>query len=110
MLIVPQDPKRLGICAKKTQGKVLVQVKEGKLPKIGTRAVVRKNGVYKEIGEIIEVIGSTRSPWIVIAVKKEIYQLVKSDDVIYIGERPVRKKLKSFTRKKRGKKTQKTTL
>jgi rRNA processing protein Gar1 len=107
---VSQDPKRLGICTTKTQGKILVQIKEGKLPKIGTRTVVKRNGAYREIGEIIEVIGSTRSPWIVIAVKKEMYPLVSSDDVVYIGGRPVRKKTKRMMRRKKGKKTQKTNI
>ena len=105
-----RDPVRLGICAKKTQGKILVQLKEGQLPKIGTRTVIKRNGIFKEIGKILEVIGSTRNPWIVISVNQGMYQLVRSEDVIFSQESRVRKKTKWSKRRKKGKKTQKSNV
>lgn len=107
---MPRDPVRLGICATKIQGKILVQLKEGNLPKIGTRTVIKRNGMFKEIGAIIEVIGSTRSPWIVIAVIKGMYQLIRPEDVVFTREGPVRKKTDRSKRRRKGKKTQKTNV
>ena len=61
---------RIGKCAVKAQGKVLVQLKGINLPKIGSKAFVSKEGKSRPLGDVVEAIGSTQRPWIVISASK----------------------------------------
>ncbi len=93
---------KIGKCTIKTQGKVLVQLKGINLPKIGSKAFVSKDGKSKPLGEVVEAIGSTQSPWIVISANKKAFQHVQIDDEIFTQDKIKRKKSKKYLdRKKR---------
>ena len=94
---MPQAPTKIGKCSIKTQGKILVQLEDEKLPKIKSIAKVKRKGNFKKIGEVIEVIGSTRRPWIVISASQNSFNLVQLEENIFTEER-------SQWRKKKGKK------
>lgn len=94
---MPQVPTKIGKCSIKTQGKILVQLEDEKLPKIKSIAKVKRKTDFKKIGEVIEVIGSTRRPWIVISASQNSFNLVQLDENIFTEER-------SQWRKKKGKK------
>ena len=80
---VANSPIRIGKCAVKTQGKFLVHLSGINLPKIGARALIKKDGKDKYIGEVSEAIGSTQNPWIVISAKKSAFDRVSINDIIY---------------------------
>ncbi|MHA2154585.1 MAG: hypothetical protein ACXABU_04545 [Candidatus Hodarchaeales archaeon] len=92
---------RIGKCTVKAQGKVLVQLKGINLPKIGSKAFVSYEGKSKPLGEVVEAIGSTQSPWIVISANKHAYQTIQINDEIYTQEKLKRKKSKKYLDKKK---------
>ena len=93
---------QIGKCTVKTQGKVLVQLKGTHLPKIGSKAFVSKEGKSKPLGEVVEAIGSTQQPWIVISANKKAYEHIQINDEIYTVEKVKRRKSKKYLdRKKR---------
>ncbi|MHA2474567.1 MAG: hypothetical protein ACXAES_15200 [Promethearchaeota archaeon] len=100
-IIVVNSPIRIGKCAVKTQGKLLVHLSGINLPKIGARALIKKNGNEKYIGEVSEAIGSTQSPWIVISTKKAQFDKVAVNDVIYIQDVLKLKKSKKYRERKK---------
>ena len=91
-LFLSQASNKIGKCLIKVQGKILVQLKGEKLPKIRSLAKVKRNGQFKKIGEVIEVIGSTRNPWIVISVPQKSFNMVQLEENIFTEERSLRKK------------------
>jgi rRNA processing protein Gar1 len=93
-LILLKVPIKIGKCSIKTQGKILVQLEADKLPKIKSLAKVKRKGHFKKIGEVTEVIGSTRKPWIVISASQNSFNLVHLDENIFTEERSQRKKKK----------------
>ncbi len=93
-----QTPIKVGKCSKKVQGKIIVKLTVKNLPKIGSRAKIRRNGHFKAIGEVIEVIGSTRNPWIVISASPSSFNMVQYDDNIFTEERSQREKKKKKKR------------
>jgi rRNA processing protein Gar1 len=103
-LILPQAPIKIGKCSIKTQGKILVQLEDEKLPKIKSLAKVKRKGHFKKIGEVIEVIGSTRKPWIVISASQNSFNLVKLEENIFTEERFQRRKKKDKKKDRRKKK------
>ena len=90
--ILPQAPTKIGKCSIKTQGKILVQLEDEKLPKIRSLAKVKRKDRFVKIGEVIEVIGSTRKPWIVISASQNTFNLVQLEENIFTEERSLRKK------------------
>ena len=92
---------RIGKCTVKAQGKVLVQLKGINLPKIGSKAFVSKEGKSRPLGEVVEAIGSTMSPWIVISANKNAYHHIQIDDEIYTQDKIKRKKSKKYLDKKK---------
>ena len=92
---------RIGKCTVKTQGKVLVQLKGINLPKIGSKAYVDIEGKSKSLGDVVEAIGSTQSPWIVISASKAAYERVQINDEIVTHELKKRKKSKKYLDKKK---------
>lgn len=98
--LVSQAPTRIGKCSIKVQGKILVKL-EGNLPKIGALAKIKKDNHFKVIGEVTEAIGSTRNPWIVISVKKNLFNSVQPKEDIFTGDSPQRdrKRKKKHIRK-----------
>jgi rRNA processing protein Gar1 len=99
--IVVNSPIRIGKCAVKTQGKLLVHLNGINLPKIGARALIKKDGKEKYIGEVSEAIGSTQSPWIVISAKKTPFEKVAVNDVIYTQDVLKLKKSKKYRERKK---------
>ena len=99
--ILANAPVRIGKCAVKAQGKILVHLNGINLPKIGARALIKADGKDRYIGEVSEAIGSTQSPWIVITAKKSTFDRVKVDEVIYTQDVLKLKKSKKFRRKKK---------
>lgn len=95
-----QTPTRIGKCSIKVQGKILVKL-EGNLPKIGAQAKIKRDRHFEVIGEVIEAIGSTRNPWIVISAKKSLFSAVQPKDDIFTGDPPqrARKRKKKYVRK-----------
>ena len=85
-------PLRIGKCSIKVQGKILVNLAGKNLPKIGARAKIRRDGQFKLIGEVVEVIGSTRNPWIVISVSKGFFNLVQYEEDVFTEDRSQRDK------------------
>lgn len=86
-ILVSQTPISIGKCSIKVQGKILVKLAGKNLPKIGARAKIKRNGQYKVIGEVIEVIGSTRNPWIVILPLKSSFKTVQHEENIFTEDR-----------------------
>lgn len=103
-LILPKAPIKIGKCSIKTQGKILVQLEDEKLPKIRSLAKIRRKNQFKNIGEVIEVIGSTRKPWIVISVTQNLFDQVQLEEHIFTEERSQRKKKKDKKKDRRMKK------
>ena len=97
----------IGKCSVKTQGKILIQLDGINLPKIGSKAFIKKNGKHKIIGEVIEAIGSTQSPWIVISANKLIIQEVQINEEIYAQQIPKTKKGQKAKRRRKHSKKQK---
>ncbi|MHA2223664.1 MAG: hypothetical protein ACXAC8_00420 [Candidatus Hodarchaeales archaeon] len=99
-----REPTRIGKCSIKVQGKILVKL-EGNQPKIGVRAIIKKNGKELVVGEVNEVIGSTRNPWIVISAQKGGFNLIQLEESVYTDDQPVqskkRKKKKSRNQKRK---------
>jgi rRNA processing protein Gar1 len=87
---------QIGKCTIKTQGKILVQLKGINLPKIGSKAFISKEGKSRQLGEVVEAIGSTQHPWIVISANKKAYEHIQVNDEIYTVEKIKRKKSKKF--------------
>ncbi|MFW9903097.1 MAG: hypothetical protein ACFFFH_02080 [Candidatus Thorarchaeota archaeon] len=100
---MPQAPIKIGKCSIKTQGKILVQLEDEKLPKIKSLAKVKRKDHFKKIGEVIEVIGSTRKPWIVISASPNSFNLVEFEENIFAEERShwKKKKDKKINRRKK---------
>jgi rRNA processing protein Gar1 len=92
---------RIGKCEVKVQGKLLVHLSGINLPKIGARALIKKDGKEKYIGEVSEAIGSTQNPWIVISAKKATFDRVEIDEVIYTRDVLKLKKSKKYREKKK---------
>ncbi|MFX1286177.1 MAG: hypothetical protein ACFFB5_21215 [Promethearchaeota archaeon] len=97
-------PIRVGKCSKKVQGKIIVKLETKNLPKIGARVKIQRNGHFKTIGGVIEVIGSTRNPWIVISASPSSFNIVQYDENIFTEERSQREKKKKKRKVKRHKK------
>ena len=95
------SPIRIGKCAVKTQGKFLVHLSGINLPKIGARALTKKDGKEKYIGEVSEAIGSTKNPWIVISAKKSVFDKVAVNDIIYAQDVLKLKKSKKYRQRKK---------
>jgi rRNA processing protein Gar1 len=87
-----QAPIKIGKCVIKIQGKIIVQLEGNKLPKIRSLAKVKRNGKFKKIGEVTEVIGTTRKPWIVISASQNLFNMVQLEENVFTEERSQRKK------------------
>jgi len=98
--ILPQAPVKIGKCSIKTQGKILVQLEDEKLPKIRSLAKIKRKDRFIKVGKVIEVIGSTRKPWIVISAPQNMYNLVQLEENIFTEERS-QKKIKRDKKKDR---------
>jgi rRNA processing protein Gar1 len=98
---VSSPSNRIGKCSIKIQGKIIVKLEGANIPKIGSRAMIKKNGDFKFIGEITEAIGSTRDPWLVISTKKREFKIVNYGEVVYVDDSHTRNK---FRRKRKRKK------
>lgn len=81
-----------------TQGKIVVQLIGENLPKIGSSALIQEKGKYIKIGEIIEVIGSTKNPWLVISARK--------DKISHLNEETTLFSDPQYDKKKGGRKSQ----
>lgn len=99
--ILPQAPAKIGKCSIKTQGKILVQLEDEKLPKIRSFAKIKRKDRFIKIGEVIEVIGSTRKPWIVISAPQNTFNLVQLEENIFTEERSQRKRKKDKRKERR---------
>jgi len=97
--LVTNSPIQIGKCAVKTQGKLMVHLSGINLPKIGARALIKKDGKERYIGEVSEAIGSTQSPWIVISAKKSVFDRVEVNEVIYTQDVLKLKKSKKYRQK-----------
>ena len=100
---VSQAPTRIGNCSIKVQGKILVKL-EGNLPKIGSYAKIKRDNHFKVVGEVIEAIGSTRNPWIVISAKKDLFDVIQPKEDIFAEDPPQRdrkRKKKHFRKQNR---------
>lgn len=86
-LLVPSTPIRIGRCSIKVQGKVIVKLTSNNLPKIGANAKIKRNSNFKSVGEVIEVIGSTQNPWIVISAPKKYFNLIQLEENVYTEDR-----------------------
>lgn len=93
-LFLPQAPIKIGKCLIKVQGKILVQLEDENLPKIRSLANIQRNGQFKKIGEVVEVIGSTQKPWIVISAPQSSFNMVQLEEYIFTEDRSQRKKVK----------------
>lgn len=100
-ILVVQKYIEIGKCSIIVQGKVLVKLEGKNLPKIGTFAKVKRKGKFVKIGEVIEVIGSTRNPWIVILAKRSSFETIQHEETIFTENLPKQEK------KKKRKKSQK---
>lgn len=85
-LPVSQTPMRIGNSTIKAQRKLIVQLEGKKLPKIGSRAKIKRKDRFMDIGEVVEVIGTTKKPWIVILAKKEKLKTLKDGESIFTEE------------------------
>ena len=94
-------PIRIGKCAVKTQGKFLVHLSGINLPKMGARALIKKDGKERYIGEVSEAIGSTQNPWIVISAKKSWFDRVAVNDIIYTQDVLRLKKSKKYRQRRK---------
>lgn len=104
-LPVSRTPMRIGNSSIKAQGKILVQLENNTLPKIGSLAKIQREGSFMDIGEVIEVIGSTKKPWIVILAKKEKLDVLKEGESVFTEDRPPRDKGKKQRRWRKGTKS-----
>ena len=89
---MPQPPTKIGKCSVKIQGKILVQLENEKLPRIRSIAKVKRNSQFKKIGEVIEVIGSTRKPWIVISAHQNLFEMIQLEENIFTEEKSQKRK------------------
>jgi rRNA processing protein Gar1 len=85
----------------KTQGKILIQLNGINLPRIGSKAFVKRDGKHKIIGEVGEAIGSTQNPWIVISANKVMFQEVQINEAIFAQQIPKTKKNQKFKRRRK---------
>ena len=99
--ILPQAPVKIGKCSIKTQGKILVQLEDEKLPKIRSLAKVKRKDRFVKIGEVIEVIGSTRKPWIVISASQNTFNLVQLEENIFTEDISHKKRKKDKRKDRR---------
>ena len=99
---MPQSPSKLGKSKFTTKNKIVVKLAGEKLPKIGSRAKIQKKGSFIDIGEVIEIIGLTKSPWAVIRVEKKQFDILKEGEIIFTGEKPHREKGKKRVKGKKG--------
>ncbi len=97
-LHVSQTPMRIGNSTIKAQNKLIVQLEGEKLPKIGSRVKIKRKDSFLDIGEVIEIIGTTKKPWVVVLAKKERLKILQEGESIFTSESP--KKVKK-QRKKR---------
>ena len=97
----------IGKCSVKTQGKILIQLDGINLPRIGSKAFIKKDGKHKIIGEVIEAIGSTQGPWIVISVNKVSFQEIQINEEIFAQQIPKTKKVQKPKRRTKHSKKQK---
>jgi rRNA processing protein Gar1 len=91
----------IGKCSVKTQGKILVQLSGVNLPRMGSKAFITREGKQKIIGEVNEAIGLTNNPWIVISVKKALFQQIQVNEEIFTHEKPRTKKGQKYRRRKK---------
>ena len=98
---MPKSPLELGKSKFATQNKVVVKLAGEKLPKIGSPAKIQKKGSFIDIGEVIEIIGLTKSPWAVIRVKKNQFDILKEGEIIFTGEKSHRGTRKTQVRGKK---------
>ncbi|MHA1214607.1 MAG: H/ACA ribonucleoprotein complex subunit GAR1 [Candidatus Hodarchaeales archaeon] len=102
---MPQIPSAIGRYSLSSQGKIIVRLEGKNLPKIGSQAQVKRHGRYQTIGRIVEAIGSTRAPWIVIVPKKKKMTEIGEGEMIFASNEPPkqnkRKKKKKYKYKKR---------
>jgi rRNA processing protein Gar1 len=105
---VPRSPLEIGKSTVATQNRIVVKLKDGKLPKIGSIAKIQKKKGFIDIGEVIEIIGSTKTPWAVIRMKKDQFDILKEDETIFTEEKPHRGKSKKKVRRKKGDKNRHT--
>ena len=100
-LVMTPSTMKIGKCTIKTQGKILVQLNGINLPKMGSKAFVLREGKSRPFGEVVEAIGSTQNPWIVVAANKKGYEDIQLNELIYTQEKMKRKKSKKYLEKKR---------
>jgi rRNA processing protein Gar1 len=99
--MVSKSPRRIGKCSVKAQGKILVNLDGINLPKIGSKAFIYKNGKHKPIGEVMEAIGSTQNPWVVISAHKSAFNIVQENEDIFTQESSSTKKSRKFKKKRK---------
>ena len=87
-----------------SQGKIIVQLIGESLPKIGSSVLIKQNKKFNRIGEILEVIGSTKKPWLVIAVAKNKIALLSEEETLFSAPKSDRPKQKKKPRYKQSKK------
>ena len=97
----------IGKCSVKTQGKILIQLNGINLPRIGSKAFIKKDGKNKIIGEVIEAIGSTQNPWVVISANKLMFQEVQINEEIFAQQTLKTKKSQKIKRRRKHSKKQK---
>ncbi|MFX0014545.1 MAG: hypothetical protein ACFFB2_05295 [Promethearchaeota archaeon] len=88
-------PSKIGKCSIKIQGKILVELADKNLPKIGAHAKIKRNNHFRKIGEVLEVIGSTRNPWVVISTPKSSFNMVRYEECIFTEDHERRRKIKN---------------
>lgn len=91
---------KLGIVESETQGNIIVKLEGLNIPKMGSIAQVKINGNFESFGRIVEAIGSTREPWIVIKRKKGNRTKINKDSIIYSYSKLMKSRMRRRKRKK----------
>ena len=74
---------KLGKMSTEVQGNILVKLEGINIPKMGSKAQIRINENYESFGKIVEAIGSTKEPWIVIKRGRGNKTRIKQNSIIY---------------------------
>jgi rRNA processing protein Gar1 len=97
-------PRRLGKCTAKTQGKIIVKLEGKNIPKLGSPSYINVDGKFKSIGEVVEAIGSTQKPWLIISPDKGKTDVVEVDEILFIKENPEKRKIRREKKRRKLKK------
>jgi rRNA processing protein Gar1 len=96
--------RRIGKCTVKTQGKIIAKLEGKNIPKLGSYSYINVDGKFKSIGEVVEAIGSTQNPWIVVSPDKGKFGIVNVDEILFTKEHPEKKKIGKGKKRRRLKK------